>query len=112
MQLSKTQRRNLELYATYHSEPPTFGKLFRLNLGRYLVITVLLILLLILTNNTAMQSLSLIAIGIFIGVLIRDITRFLYFIRVWPATSAVIDWKQLDALLRKNDMDENKNRDE
>lgn len=105
MQLTKEQRRNLELYATYHSEPPTIWQLFKLNLARYLVITVLLIILFILALLTGTESLALILTGIFLGVLIRDITRFRLFVRVWPATSAVLDWEKIDVLLSRTEAD-------
>ena len=111
MQLTKAQRRNLELYATYHSEPPTFWRLFKLNLARYLVITVLLILLFVLAQVTGTESIALIVSGICLGVLIRDITRFRLFVRVWPATSAVLDWERLDALLGKTEADALENGD-
>jgi hypothetical protein len=103
MHLTKEQRHNLELYVKYHSEPPTFWRLFRLNLGRYLVITVLLILLFVLAQITRTEALALVVTGLYLGVLIRDLTRFRQFVRMWPATSAVLDWERLDALLSKAD---------
>ena len=101
MQLTKAQRRNLELYATYRIKLPSFWQLFRANLARYLVITALLILFFILASITGTESLALILTGLFLGALMRDITRFLQFVRMWPAISAVIDWERLDELLSK-----------
>lgn len=101
MQLTKAQRRNLELYAIYHLKSPTFWQLFRSNLARYLVIAVLLMLILLLSPITGTEWLALILTGIFLGALIRDISRFLQFVRMWPAISAVIDWERLEVLLSK-----------
>ena len=99
MQLTKAQRRNLELYAIYHKAPPTFWQLFRLNLWRYLVMTVLLILLFGLSQVTGTEWLALIATGLFLGALIRDVARFRQFVHIWPAISVVLDWERLNILL-------------
>lgn len=101
MQLSKAQRHNLELYAIYHLKPPAFWQLFRSNLARYLVIAALLMLIFLLAPITGTEWLALILTGVFLGALVRDISRFLQFVRMWPAISAVIDWERLDELLSK-----------
>ena len=103
MQLTKAQRRNLELYATYHSAPPTFWQLFRQNLLRYMAIALLVSLLLALAPTAGTESLALIALGLFLGVLARDVSRFRQFVHIWPATAAVLDWQRLDALLKDPD---------
>ena len=108
MQLTKAQIRNLQLYATYHAEPPTFWDLFRQNLTRYVVILVLIILLFLLAPTSGIESLALIFTGIFLGILIRDITRFRQFLQMWPATSTVLDWQRLDELFGNDAEDRHK----
>ena len=105
MQLTKAQRRNLELYAQYHATPPTFWQIFRMNLTRYLILAVLIFLVYILARTAGTEALAMIAIGLFLGVLLRDISRFRQFVYMWPATSAVIDWDRLEVLLKGDDTD-------
>jgi hypothetical protein len=99
MQLTKAQRRNLELYAIYRSAPPTFWQLFRHNLLRYVVILLLLMLLFVLAPVAGSETFPLMATGFFLGALARDLGRFWQFVRIWPALAIVLDWQQLDALL-------------
>jgi hypothetical protein len=99
MQLTKAQRKNLELYAAYRSNTPTIWRLFRQNLVRYLVIAALIMLLNILSPSVGMESIALIFIGLFLGTLFRDVGTIWRFVRIWPATAAVLDWERLDTLL-------------
>jgi len=99
MQLTKAQRRNLELYASYQKAPPTFWQLFKLNLWRYLVMAVLLVLLFGLSKVTGTEWLALITLGLFLGALMRDLARFRQFVHIWPAISAVLDWERLNTLV-------------
>jgi hypothetical protein len=103
MQLTKGQRRNLELYANYHSAPPTLWQLVRQNLWRYGAIALLVILLFFLVPAAGAEYLKWIATGLFLGVLLRDISRFRQFVHTWPAMEAVLDWQRLEALLNKPD---------
>ncbi|HSG17855.1 MAG TPA: hypothetical protein VLE70_16240 [Anaerolineae bacterium] len=103
MQLTKSQRRNLELYATYRSAPPTFWSLFRHNLPRLVFMALLVFLLYLLAPTAGTEWLALIATGLFLGVLGRDIGRFWQFVRMWPALAAVLDWQRLDMLLNSPD---------
>jgi hypothetical protein len=103
MPLTKAQKRNLELYATYRATPPTFWLLFRQNLLRYAGITALVILLFLLAPTAGTQSLVLVLAGLFLGALARDIGRFRQFVRTWPATAAVLNWQKLDSLLANSD---------
>ena len=99
MELTREQRKNLELYKSYRDSPPSIWQLFRANLWRYFLFAFLVILLYLLTLIAGFESVPLVATGLFLGVLGRDIGIFLRFIRVWPATSTVIDWPRLEALL-------------
>ena len=103
MQLTNAQRSNLELYVAYRFNPPTFWSLFSKNLIRYLVIAGLIVLLALLGLIAGTETFTLFAMGLFIGILFRDIGLFLRFLRVWPATAAVLDWPRLEALLADAD---------
>ena len=102
MNLTKEQKRNLALYASYQNTAPSFWRLLRANLWRYFLFAILVILIYLLSGPAGIESISLIAAGLFFGVLIRDIGTFLRFIRVWPATAEVIDWQRLESLLAES----------
>ena len=99
MNLTREQRKNLELYKTYRDSPPSIWQLLWANSPRYLLFAFLVILLYVLAPLAGIETIPLIATGLFLGVLGRDIGRFLQFTRVWPVTAAVIDWSRLETLL-------------
>jgi len=99
MQLTKEQRRNLELYARYRSAPPTLWQLFRLNARRYLLVAALLAIVFLLAPLAGTQSLAYLAAGMLLGAIVRDIGTFWRFVRVWPATAAVLDWERVETLV-------------
>ena len=103
MQLTKEQRRNLELYAKYRSSPPTFWELFRLNLPRYLLFAALIVIVYLLVQLGAPQPVVWLGAGLLLGAILRDVGTFWRFVRVWPATAAVIDWDQVEGLLSEAD---------
>ena len=103
MQLTKEQRQNLELYAEYHTSPPKFWQLFRLNLPRYLLSAALIAIVFFLVQFGAPQSAAWLVAGLLLGTILRDVGTFWRFVRVWPATAAVIDWDRVDALLSEAD---------
>ena len=103
MQLTKSQRRNLELYATYRSAPPTFWHLFRQNLPRLVFMALLVVLIYVLAPTAGTEWLALFVTGLFLGVLVRDLGRFWQFVRMWPVLAAVLDWQRLDMLLNSPD---------
>ena len=103
MQLTKGQRRNLELYATYRSAPPTFWQLLRVNLPRLAFMALLVVLLYVLAPTAGTEWLALMVTGLFLGVLVRDIGRFWQFVRMWPVLAAVLDWQRIDRLLNNPD---------
>lgn len=99
MDLTREQRKSLELYKIYRDSPPSIWQLLWANSPRYLLFAFLVLLLYVLAPLAGTDSAPLVATGLFLGVLGRDIGRFLQFIRVWPATAAVIDWPRLETLL-------------
>ena len=99
MQLTKSQRRNLELYVTYRSTPPTFWQLFRQNLPRFAFMALLVVLLYVFAPTGGTEWLALIVTGLFLGVLARDIVRFWQFVRMWPVLADVLDWQRIGRLL-------------
>jgi hypothetical protein len=102
MQLTKAQERTLELYLKWRSSPPTFWFLISQNLIRYLIHLVLVIFLVLLAPLTGEPWIGWIAIGLFLGVLLRDIGLFQRSVRLWPMTSAVLDWERIDELLAES----------
>ena len=99
MKLTKEQKKNLELYLLYRDSPPTIWQLLKMNLWRYLLFAVLVGLLYLLAPVAGTESIPLLATGLFLGVLGRDVGYFLRFIRVWPATAIVLDWARVEKLL-------------
>ena len=99
MDLTKVQRRNLELYAHYRSTTPSVWRLFRLNLRRYLVFGALLILLYALGPVGGTDFLAWLASGMLLGLLLRDLATFRRFVHIWPALEAVLDWERVERLL-------------
>ncbi|MDX1616750.1 MAG: hypothetical protein R3300_20755 [Candidatus Promineifilaceae bacterium] len=97
--MTKSQRRNLKLYARYRNTPPTVGGLLRENLWRYGLSFVALFLLYSLAPAAQLEALPLILGGMLIGVLARDLNRYWTFVRTWPATAAVLDWERVEDLL-------------
>ena len=103
MQLTKEQVQNLELYARYRTSPPTFWQLFRLNLKRYLLVAALVVILFLLAPTAGVQWPAGLAAGLLLGAILRDVATFWRFVRVWPATAAVLDWERVEALLSDAD---------
>ncbi len=103
MQLTKEQQQNLELYAKYRISPPTFWELFRLNLPRYVVFAALIAIVFFLVQFGAPQAVAWLGAGLLLGAILRDVGTFWRFVRVWPATAAVIDWDRVEALLSEAD---------
>ncbi len=99
MQLTREQRKNLELYRTYRQAPPTFWRLVRGNLWRYALMAALVALLFWLAPIAGLGAVPPIALGVLLGVLGRDTGIFLRFIRVWPALAAVLDWERVEGHL-------------
>ena len=99
MKLTPAQRRNLRLYRHYRATPPTFWFLVRQNWRRYVLMMAGLLVIALLGPAGNTISLTWVALGLFAGVLLRDIGNFLLFINVWPATAAVLDWAELERLL-------------
>ena len=99
MSLTKSERRNLQLYERYRDAPPTLWGLIKLNLLRYLVSALLVFLLYQIAPGAGLESLALIVIGLFIGSLVRELAHFWRFVRFWPTQSAVMDWQRVEDLL-------------
>jgi len=98
MNLTKLQKRNLEMYNHYRSSPPTYKFLFRRNLKRYLISLALVILVLTITTE-GLRPFAWIILGMFINSTLKDVGIFRRFIHLWPVTSAVLNWEQIDKLL-------------
>ncbi len=99
MSLTKSVRKNLQLYERYRDTPPTFWSLIKLNLLRYLGSALLVFLLYQIAPSAVLESLALIVIGLFVGSLVRDLSHFCRFVRFWPTQSAIMDWQRVEDLL-------------
>lgn len=103
MKLTKSHVKVLELYKKWQESPPTLWQLIAQNIFRYLLLFLLVVLLNIVAPAGGLDPLRWIAIGLFVGVLLRDIGLFLRSIRLWPLTSAILNWQRIDELLNEPD---------
>ena len=104
MQLTKAQKQSLAFYARYRTLPPTFWFLISRNLVRYLILFVLILFLVVIAPYTFIEPIRWVAIGVFFGVILRDIGLFWRAVNIWPMTAAVLDWERVDQLLAESNM--------
>ncbi len=100
MRLTSLQRRTLEFYREFHASPPTLGRLFARSFVRHFIIMLLFFvpaaLNYFMTKDLLLAGLAL---GMGLGVILRDVSHFRITIQVWPAVSQVVDWKKIDECL-------------
>ena len=101
MQLTKLQRRSLELYLRFRDERPTLSALLKSSWWRILLISAYCLILtafFYFVNSAWGMGLML---GILIGFLSSAIAQIRLFLRIWPAVKEVLDWAKVRALLEQ-----------
>lgn len=100
MRLTSVQRRTLELYRKFHAVPPTPGRLFATSFVRHVIISLLFFvpaaMAYFITQDLFLAGLAL---GMGLGVIVRDVSHFRVTIQVWPVVSYVLNWKKIDECL-------------
>lgn len=105
MQLTKFQRRALEVYRWYRRHPPTLqfyliAMIWRSSYLLYLGIFGVSVLLLLIGRATAIGGWIYLLLGIIVGIIIRTILYYHQTIRLWPVFDIIIDWDKVEALLQ------------
>jgi preprotein translocase subunit SecF len=99
MQLSKLQRRSLEIHFRFRDERPTISALVRLSLWRILLIPAYCLAAVALFIYMRSEFGVGLMLGVIVGFLSSVIAQLRLFIKLWPAFREVIDWTKLGALL-------------
>ena len=104
MQLTKQQRRALEIYRWYRTHPPIFRFYLSAMLwrsARWLYVGIFGIAVLIVLSRASMfGSLAYIILGLLFGFVIRDLLYYRQTTLVWPVFDEIIEWSKVDALLQ------------
>jgi hypothetical protein len=104
MQLTKQQRRMLEIYRWYRAHPPSLRFYLSAMLwrsARWLYVGVFAIAVLIVIGRaTIFGSLTYIILGLLLGFVVRDVIYYRQTTLVWPVFDEIIDWGKVEALLQ------------
>jgi hypothetical protein len=105
MQLTRSQRRVLEVYRWYRLHPPTFQLYLSAMLWRsarwiYGGIFVVALLIVLLGRFAAVAGWIYLLLGVIVGVVIRDLLHYRQTIRIWPVFNTIIDWAVVETLLQ------------
>jgi hypothetical protein len=104
MQLTKRQRRVLEIYRWYRAHPPSFRFYLSAMLwrsARWLYASIFgIAILIVMTRASIFGGLTYIILGVLLGFVIRDVLSYRQTTLVWPVFDEIIDWSKVDALLQ------------
>lgn len=98
-QLSPTQRKYLSSWRAFHDKPPTIAELIRLNVRRFLILSICLVGPSVMAVYDRSYVVAAMGLGVFFGILLRDFGAFRTTVYLWPALNNVVDWNRLNELL-------------
>lgn len=104
MELTPLQRKALRGSLYFRAKKPTLGRLFWKSWRLYLTLVVAFILFAVVVEKLTSFKFyyTCFALGLLWGVLIRDIGSYRKFLNLWPVLSKVLNWNEVDALLKEN----------
>jgi hypothetical protein len=91
MQLTPLQQLVLARYWKWHTEGMTLKKLTVLYSGRWLLFLGVIGLAAMLAPETPLMA--GVAVGFFLGQIVRDVRELLNALQMWPLLERLIDWK-------------------
>lgn len=99
--LTKTQRRMLELAWRFHTgEPPTVGELIEESAVTYALTFVVCVMVSIGLFAIDWPTLGAYAFGLVMGIGVFILTSTIAYVRNWPMTNATTNWEAVEALVR------------
>ncbi len=100
--LTPLQRKYLQRLRDFCRTPPTLLKIYSKNVPRYLLLGLGIGLLVSLCILNDMQELTWFLGGMFAGIAFLDLAQFNNAIKLWPATTAILDQEKMAELLQEH----------
>lgn len=99
--LTPVERKILTIQREFHEQPPTIFRLIQIGLRAYIIMGVLFLFLVCATatSSPAIWPLGSAAVGMLVGVWIRDIGWYRATIKSWPTRDRITDCKKVIAVL-------------
>ncbi len=102
MKPTKAQIKVLKFYAKYHNEPMTPVALVRAHWLAWLVL-VLVVVVGASFIFLGLPAIGWVYIGISLGAFLRDVSRIIATIRVWPMLHEVTNWERLFEIIKTSE---------
>jgi len=102
MQLTKLQRKSLDLYLMFRRQKPTLITLIKISRWKILLVCAYFVvfgMFLYLIDNFFGTGIML---GMILGYLSVTIANLRVFVRLWPVISEVLDWAKVEFLLERD----------
>jgi hypothetical protein len=103
MKLTKLQKKTLQFFNLFRTEPPTIGRQLRFNWFAWLPLLIIAVLGCVVLLTPGFENAGWLWIGLVVGAFFRDIGRFRGLVRVWPVYKEIINWQRISELLESNE---------
>jgi hypothetical protein len=100
--LTPMQRKYLQHLWGFCRTPPTLARIYQKNVPRYLLLGLGALLLIYVAIASETYEAAWLIGGACLGVLLRDYATFAQAIKLWPATSAILDREALAELIQEH----------
>jgi len=104
MKLTPFQYKALKIYWRYHTGGLTVSQVLKVCWSQWALIVgfgVVAYLLLVASS----PALACLAVGIFVGALLRDVGYYRVAFRMWPVNREIYDWKKMSELIESHEKD-------
>jgi len=100
--LTAQQQKTLKDYADFHEAPPSSWWIFSRAARSHIILTNVLGGIAWIAFVAGIPYVSLLLVGMIVGVVSRNIVQLLNTVHVWPLLSQIIDWHKVDGLMSDN----------